>query len=96
VATRLGFAGDTIPGGALSWVNWVAGLVSVYSAVVSLGAFLTGSAARGALYGIAAAAAFALIMRNLRADERLSASVDSSAGGDLALSSARRPEPASE
>ena len=34
VAARLGFGGDTIPGGALSWVNWVAGLASVYCAVV--------------------------------------------------------------
>jgi solute:Na+ symporter, SSS family len=96
VATRLGFAGDTIPGGALSWVNWVAGLVSVYCAVVSLGAFLTGSASRGALYGIAAAAAFTLIVRNLRADERLSASVDSAGGDDLAFSSTKRPAPAPE
>jgi solute:Na+ symporter, SSS family len=71
VAARLGFAGDTIPGGALSWVNWVAGLASVYCAVVSLGAILTGSRARGLLYGVGAIAAFLLIQRNLRADKTL-------------------------
>jgi SSS family solute:Na+ symporter len=76
VSTRLGFAGDTIPGGALSWVNWVAGLVSVYCAVVSLGSLLTGSTLRGLLYGAGAIAAFALIQRNLRADAQLAASVD--------------------
>ena len=71
VAAGLGFAGDTIPGGALSWVNWVAGLASVYCAVVSLGAILTGSRARGLLYGVGAIAAFLLIQRNLRADKTL-------------------------
>src|SRR5918997_601332 len=46
VAARLGYADDRIPGGALSWVNWLAGLAAVYSAVVSLGALLTGSSTR--------------------------------------------------
>ena len=31
VARRLGFGDDPIPGGALSWVNWVAGVVAVYT-----------------------------------------------------------------
>src|SRR5512133_901164 len=31
VARRLGFGDDRIPGGALSWVNWGAGLAAVYS-----------------------------------------------------------------
>jgi SSS family solute:Na+ symporter len=86
VATRLGFEGDTIPGGVLSWVNWVAGLVAVYCAVVSLGAFLTGSALKGGLYCAAGIVAFALIQRNLRADARLAASVDRTRGADLGFS----------
>jgi hypothetical protein len=86
VATRLGFEGDTIPGGALSWVNWVAGLAAVYCAVVALGAFLTGSGIRGWVYSGVTIAAFALIQRNLRADERLSASVDRTGGADLGFS----------
>jgi Na+/proline symporter len=85
VSARLGFAGDTIPGGALSWVNWVAGLASVYCAVVSLGSLLTGSAFRGVLYGAGSIVAFALIQRNLRADAQLAASVDRSDGGHLGL-----------
>jgi SSS family solute:Na+ symporter len=76
VAQRLGFGNDPIPGGALSWVNWVAGVLAVYCAVVSLGALLTGGSTRGVLYGIAAIGAFFLIYRNLRADESLVASVD--------------------
>jgi Na+/proline symporter len=86
VAARLGFQGDRIPGGALSWVNWVAGLAAVYCAVVALGQLLTGSAIVGGLYGVAAIAAFALIQRNLRADERLTASVDRTQGVGLGFS----------
>ncbi len=71
VSSRLGFGDDQIPGGALSWVNWVAGLAAVYSAVVALGAILTGSRTRGVLYGIGAIAAFLLIQRNLRSDQTL-------------------------
>ena len=71
VATRLGHGDDTIPGGALSWVNWLAGVTAVYAAVFAVGAFLTGSALRGAIYSAVAIAAFALIQRNLRADPQL-------------------------
>ena len=76
VAERLGFGADPIPGGALSWVNWLAGLVAVYAAVFAIGAILTGFPTRGLLYGVAAVGAFLLIQRNLRADERLRISVD--------------------
>jgi len=76
VARRLGFEGDRIPGGALSWVNWVAGLVAVYAAVFAVGAMVTGSPRRGLLYLVLAVAAFLLIQRNLRADEQLAADVD--------------------
>ena len=71
VSARLGFPGDKIPGGALSWVNWVAGLAAVYCAVVSVGALLTGTRTRGLLYGAVAIAAFSLIQRNLRNDKTL-------------------------
>jgi solute:Na+ symporter, SSS family len=75
VSRRLGFGDDPIPGGALAWVNWLAGLAAVYCAVVSLGDLLIGSRLRGLLYGAVAIAAFTLIMRNLRADERLAAAL---------------------
>ncbi|HKH82210.1 MAG TPA: sodium:solute symporter family protein [Gemmatimonadales bacterium] len=85
VAERLGYGGDRIPGGALSWVNWVAGVLAVYCAVVSLGALLTGVATRGVLYGIASIAAFLLIYRNLRADDTLVSGVDTTTLSELAL-----------
>jgi solute:Na+ symporter, SSS family len=76
VSTRLGFGDDRIPGGALSWVNWVAGLVAVYAAVFAVGAVVTGMPLRGLVYAVVAAGAFLLIQRNLRADTQLAAHVD--------------------
>ncbi len=76
VAQRLGFGDDRIPGGALSWVNWVAGLAAVYCAVFAVGAVVTGSPRRGLVYAAVAIGAFLLIQRNLRADEQLAAHVD--------------------
>jgi Na+/proline symporter len=76
ISERLGFGAEPIPGGALSWVNWVAGVVAVYAAVFAVGAFLTGSARTGVIDAIVAIAAFALIQRNLRADPVLQAHVD--------------------
>jgi solute:Na+ symporter, SSS family len=86
VAQRLGFGGDRIPGGALSWVNWVAGVTAVYASVFALGEFLTGSRTKGWIESGIAIGAFLLIQRNLRADEELVASVDSARGSELALS----------
>src|SRR5215208_5764627 len=83
VAERLGFGDDRIPGGALSVLNWIAGVVAVFSALFGVGAFLTGTRLQGILYSLVAIGAFALIQRNLRADEQLAASVDRSQGGDL-------------
>jgi Na+/proline symporter len=86
VSSRLGFADDRIPGGALSWVNWVAGVAAVYCAVFAVGAFLTGSPSAGLVYSGIAIASFALIQRNLRADEQLVASVDRTRGESLGFS----------
>jgi Na+/proline symporter len=73
VAERLGYGPEPIPGGALSWVNWIAGVVAVYSAVFSVGQFLTGSRTEGFVTAAVAVAAFALIYRNLQADRQLAA-----------------------
>ncbi len=81
VAEPLGFGNDPIPGGALSWVNWVAGVVAVYAAVFGVGALLTGSPSAGVGYLALAAAAFALIQRNLRAEAQPAPSVDTAPAG---------------
>jgi solute:Na+ symporter, SSS family len=86
VSHRLGFGDDPIPGGALSWINWVAGVAAVYCAVFAVGAFLTGSPASGFIYSAVTIGAFALIQRNLRNDALLQASVDRTRGDDLGFS----------
>jgi SSS family solute:Na+ symporter len=86
VSRRLGFGDDRIPGGALSWVNWVAGVTAVFTALFGVGAFLTGTALEGVLYSVVSVAAFALIMRNLRADDQLAASVDRTQAAGLGFS----------
>jgi SSS family solute:Na+ symporter len=85
VSERLGYGREEVPGGALSWVNWVAGVVAVYAAVFAVGAMVTGSPWRGVLYGLVALGAFLLIQRNLRADPTLSAGVDTADSAALGL-----------
>jgi Na+/proline symporter len=85
VSERAGYGPEPIPGGALSWVNWLAGVIAVYAAVFAVGALLTGWPGRGALYGIVSIAAFALIYRNLRADPTLDTSVDRPDSDSLGL-----------
>jgi hypothetical protein len=94
VARRLGYGDDRIPGGALSWVNWVAGLVAVYAAVFAVGAVVTGAPLRGLAYALAAVGAFLLIQRNLRADEGLAASVDTALDSRLRLDAGKLGSPA--
>jgi hypothetical protein len=85
VSERLGYGREPIPGGALSWVNWVAGVIAVYAAVFAVGAGLTGWPGRGVLFGVASIAAFSLIYRNLRADPTLGTSVDRADSASLGL-----------
>jgi Na+/proline symporter len=85
VAQRLGYENDQIPGGVLSWVNWIAGVTAVYSSLFGLGAILTGRPLAGTLYGAAAVGAFLLIYRNLRSDPTLDAGVDRGELDRLAL-----------
>jgi solute:Na+ symporter, SSS family len=83
VSNRLGFGNDRIPGGALSVVNWVAGVVAVFTALFGVGEFLTGTTRNGVLYFVVSVGAFALIMRNLRVDQYYVADVDRSRDGNL-------------
>jgi Na+/proline symporter len=68
VSERLGFGREAIPGGALSWVNWIAGWIAVYASLFALGQLLVGTLGRALVFAALAAAAFAVIARNLRSD----------------------------
>ncbi len=85
VSHRLGLGDDPIPGGILSWVNWIAGLAAVYCAVVSLGDLLVGSRLRGLLYAALSMVSFLLIYRNLRTDSTLNSGVDTTPRPELSL-----------
>ena len=68
VAERLGYGRESIPGGALAWTNWIAGIIAVYSTLFGLGKLVFGQFGTGlALLGIAVLA-FAWIARSFRSD----------------------------
>ncbi|HKU61983.1 MAG TPA: sodium:solute symporter family protein [Gemmatimonadales bacterium] len=76
IARRLGYGDDQIPGGVLSWVNWIAGVVAVYTSLFGLGALLTGRPLAGVVYAVVAVMAFMLIHRNLSREMQPAAPVD--------------------
>ena len=71
VAARNGFPNEGIPGGALQWTNWIAGIIAVYSTLFGIGKLVFGHMGLG--FGLLAVAvvAFAWIARSFRADEML-------------------------
>jgi len=70
VSRRLGFGREPIPGGAMSFVNWILGIVLVYTALFGIGKIVFGRVPTGLeLLGVAAVA-FVLIMRNLGQEEK--------------------------
>jgi SSS family solute:Na+ symporter len=66
VSAGLGLGREPIPGGALAWSNWVAGIVAVYATLFGIGRIIFGGTAAGLGLLALAAAAFAWIGRNLR------------------------------
>jgi Na+/proline symporter len=66
VSARLGFGRETIPGGALAWTNWIAGVVAVYSTLFGIGKVVFGDLSSGLVLLAIAVAAFAWIARSLR------------------------------
>ncbi|HEX2078016.1 MAG TPA: sodium:solute symporter family protein [Longimicrobium sp.] len=68
VARAAGLAPEPIAGGALSWVNWLAGVVSVYATLFGVGRLIFGGWVEAAAWLALAAASFALIARNLSRD----------------------------
>ncbi len=66
VSKRLGYGTEGIPGGAMSFSNWLLGIVLVYSALFGIGQIVMGATGLGLSLLALAVVAFAMIMRNLR------------------------------
>jgi solute:Na+ symporter, SSS family len=69
VSARLGFGRESIPGGALAWTNWIAGIVAVYASLFGIGKMVFGEVVQGSLLFLIAVAAFAWIAKNFRMDQ---------------------------
>jgi Na+/proline symporter len=68
VSARLGYGREQIPGGALAWTNWVAGIVAVYASLFGLGKIIFGYMTPGIVMLVIAALAFSWIARSFRAE----------------------------
>ena len=68
VSSRLGHGREQIPGGALAWTNWIAGVVAVYSSLFGIGKLIFGNYATAAIFLVIAAAAFTWIARSFRSE----------------------------
>jgi Na+/proline symporter len=68
VSERLGYGRESIPGGALAWTNWIAGIIAVYATLFGLGKLVFGQIGAGIALLAVAAAAFAWIARSFRSD----------------------------
>jgi Na+/proline symporter len=66
VSERLGYGREPIPGGALAWTNWVAGVVAVYASLFGIGKVVFGELGPGFAMLAVAAGAFAWIARSFR------------------------------
>jgi Na+/proline symporter len=66
VSQRLGFGREPIPGGALQWSNWIAGVIAVYTTLFGIGKVVFGDWTTGLVLLAVAAVAFAWIARSFR------------------------------
>lgn len=66
ISTALGYGREPIPGGALNWTNWLAGVVAVYSSLFGIGRIIFGAVGQGLAFFAAAALSFAWIAKGLR------------------------------
>jgi Na+/proline symporter len=69
ISTQLGYGREQIPGGALAWTNWIAGIVAVYTTLFGIGKLVFGETSAGVTLLVVAAAAFAWIARSFRSEE---------------------------
>jgi Na+/proline symporter len=66
VSESLGYGRETIPGGALAWTNWIAGIVAVYASLFGIGKIVLGDIVPGLVMLVIAVIAFGWIARSFR------------------------------
>jgi solute:Na+ symporter, SSS family len=66
VSERAGFGREQIPGGALAWTNWIAGIIAVYATLFGIGKIVLGDLLEGLIMLAVAVVAFAWIARSFR------------------------------
>jgi Na+/proline symporter len=72
IAARAGFPNEGIPGGALAWTNWIAGIVAVYSTLFGIGKMVFGQTMQAIIMLAIAAVAFWWIARSFRQETAIS------------------------
>lgn len=68
VSQRIGLGREPIPGGALAWTNWIAGVVAVYATLFGIGKVIFLELVSGFVMLAVAAVAFYWISRSFRAE----------------------------
>ena len=68
VSQRLGFGREPIPGGALAWTNWIAGIVAVYATLFGIGKLVFAETGTGIVMLLIAVIAFYWISRSFRGE----------------------------
>jgi solute:Na+ symporter, SSS family len=69
ISAKLGYGRETIPGGALAWTNWLAGVVAVYASLFGIGKLVFGELGTGLVLLVIAALAFAWIAKAFREED---------------------------
>ena len=69
ISDRLGYGGESIPGGALAWTNWLAGIVAVYASLFGIGKLIFGETMTGLIMLVVAAVAFGWIAKAFREED---------------------------
>jgi Na+/proline symporter len=66
ISQAAGYGREQIPGGALAWTNWIAGIVAVYATLFGIGKLVFGETSMGLGLLLLAAVAFLWIARSFR------------------------------
>jgi Na+/proline symporter len=69
VSVPAGYGRESIPGGALAWSNWIAGIIAVYATLFGIGKLIFGDIMLGLGMLAVAGLAFAWIARSFRSED---------------------------